>query len=69
MPKKREIGDFCQFAKFSPIEKNYNDSADRGDIQIWRKGEALLIKGAGSGGIYPRQKQRKFAKQGFTTLI
>ena len=57
MTKKREIDDFSQFSKPSLIEKNYNYGAGRGDIQILRKGEALLTKGDGSGGTYPKLEQ------------
>lgn len=69
MPKRREIAEFCRFVESDPIEKNYNEDTGEDDIKNLRKGEALLTKDEGSGGIYPRLRQRKLAKFCLTTLI
>lgn len=57
MPKMREIVEICQFAKSRSIEKSYNEGTSEDDIKILGKGEALLIKGADSGGTYPKPEQ------------
>ena len=62
MPKMREIVEICQFAKSRSIEKSYNEGTCEDNIKILGKGEALITKDDGSGGIYTKPEQGKLAK-------